>query len=404
MPTGTPDAPVIVSTEPESFPWTVLTRRHPAIIGQVAAAHPYPPEIRHRLDELRAQITGTVQPLPEGSAGKTQWDRWGREMYGRRWLDIPFLWAESYFYHLLLDAVGYFGPGPWQGIDLFTRKQAELADPALSAELSLVPENAADSLRQRTTALIHAALWGNRADLGFRLSGPATATAPGRILDDHTVAVADHLNAHPAGTIGLIADNAGRELIPDLLLIDHLLQLHPALTVELHLKPRPYFVSDATTADLLITLERLVRIPGRASTAATRLGTALTTGRLRVRADEFYCAPLSFHDLPDDLRADLARIDTVIVKGDLNYRRLVGDRHWPATTSFTELTRHFPTRVIALRTLKSEVAVGMDAGVLAALEDAEPDWRTSGSHGVVQMSGPRAQPATERIQSRTAAW
>ncbi|MEU4314261.1 damage-control phosphatase ARMT1 family protein [Nocardia sp. NPDC024068] len=387
MDLSTPDAATITS-EPESFPWTVLTRRHPAILDQVGDAHPYPPEIRRRLDELRAEITGPVRPLPDGRTGKSDWDRWGRQMYGRRWLDVPFLWAESYFYHLLLDAVGYFDPGPWRGIDPFTRKHTELSDPALDTELSSASEPAAGALPEHTAALVHAALWGNRADLGFRLSGSAVAAAPGSVLDDQTDAVVDHLNGHSAGTVGLIADNAGRELIPDLLLIDHLLRLHPDLTVDLHLKPRPYYVSDATTADLLDTLERLAGIPGPARTAAARLGGALRAGHLRVHAHEFYCAPMSFHHLPDDLAAELARMDTVILKGDLNYRRLVGDRHWPATTSFTALTEYFPTRVIALRTLKSDVAVGIDETVLAGLEDTEPGWRTSGSHGVVQMRDP----------------
>ncbi|MGW0180553.1 damage-control phosphatase ARMT1 family protein [Nocardia sp. NPDC003345] len=388
MDTSTPDAATIVSTEPESFPWTVLTRRHPVILAQVADAHPYPPAILRRIEELRDEITGVVRPLPGGRPGKAEWDRWGRGLFGRRWLDIPFLWAESYFYHLLLDAVGYFEAGPWQGIDPFTRKHAELADSALGAELADAPGLADGPLPERTPALVHAALWGNRADLGFRLSGPAAAESPGGILDDHTDAVCEHLNGLSAGTLALIADNAGRELIPDLLLIDHLLRSHPALSVDLHLKPRPYYVSDATTADFLDTLERLGGIPGPAAAAAARLGAGVRTGRLRVRAHEFYCAPLSFHDMPPDLAADLAGAETVILKGDLNYRRLVGDRHRPATASFTALTEYFPTRVIALRTLKSDVAVGIDATLLARLEDTEPGWRTSGSHGVVQMRDP----------------
>lgn len=388
MDSSTSSARTIVSSEPGSFAWSVLTHRHPAIIEQVGEAHPYPPDIRRRLDALREHITGTVQPLPDGSAGKSRWDRWGSEMYGQRWLDIPFLWAESYFYHLLLDAVGYFGPGPWRGIDPFTRKRAELDAPALDTELSAEAETGDRSSREHLIALLHAALWGNRADLGFRLSGsPATDhDAPGRILDDQSTQVADYLETHSTGTLCLIADNAGRELIPDLFLIDHLLGLHAGLTVDLHLKPRPYYVSDATTADLLATLERLASIPGTARTTAARLESALRTGRLRVRAHEFYCAPLSFHHLPGDLRADLAGAGAVILKGDLNYRRLVGDCHWPASTSFPALTQYFPTRVIALRTLKCDVAAGIDPGIVTELEATEPDWRVSGSHGVVQMS------------------
>jgi hypothetical protein len=44
-------------------------------------------------------------------------DGWGRDYVAQRWIDIPFLWAESYFYRKLLDVTGFFKPGPWAGID-----------------------------------------------------------------------------------------------------------------------------------------------------------------------------------------------------------------------------------------------------------------------------------------------
>lgn len=106
-------------------------------------------------------------------------------------------------------------------------------------------------------------------------------------------------------------------------------------------------------------------------------------GYERTSSTAHLCLSVTF---PRDLRDDLAGADTVILKGDLNYRRLVGDYHWSATESFSALTEYFPTRVIALRTLKCDVAVGIDAGMVADLERTEPDWRISGSHGVVQMS------------------
>jgi hypothetical protein len=42
------------------------------------------------------------------------WSAWGAGLFGRPWLDAPFLWSESYFYRRLLDATGFFGPGPWR--------------------------------------------------------------------------------------------------------------------------------------------------------------------------------------------------------------------------------------------------------------------------------------------------
>lgn len=37
------DAPVILSDEPGSFPWSVLAERHPALVRKVRDAFPYAP-------------------------------------------------------------------------------------------------------------------------------------------------------------------------------------------------------------------------------------------------------------------------------------------------------------------------------------------------------------------------
>lgn len=89
--------------------------------------------------------------------------------------------------------------------------------------------------------------------------------------------------------------------------------------------------------------------------------------------------------MPDDLCQDFAGADVTVMKGDLNYRRLVGDQLWPATTPFEERTAYFPGPVAALRTLKSDVIVGLDERTETAL-DAEhgQGWRTSGTHALIQ--------------------
>ncbi|MFU0243064.1 hypothetical protein ACKI1J_46155, partial [Streptomyces scabiei] len=127
-------APVIVADEPGSFPHGVLAERHPAIVRQVRDAFPLDPERRHALDALLAGCAdGVVEPLPADAdptgRDRDRWARWGMDAYaGRSWYDVPWLWAESHFYRRLLDAVGYFGPGAWQGVDPFRpAKLAELA-------------------------------------------------------------------------------------------------------------------------------------------------------------------------------------------------------------------------------------------------------------------------------------
>ncbi|MGW0286162.1 damage-control phosphatase ARMT1 family protein [Streptomyces sp. NPDC003236] len=388
----TSDAPVLLGNEPGSFPHSVLAERHPAIIRRVRDAFPYGPGQRRALDELlESCVSGVLAPLPEDAGDLARWRAWGLDDHvGRSWFDVPWLWSESYFYRLLLEAVGYFGPGAWQGVDPFRPfKRAELDSPETGEELA-----ALDALRDRpepdrARALLHGSLWGNRADLGFRLSagdGEDAAPVPALVADDSET-LWSLVPPSGTGTLCLVADNAGRELVPDLLLIAHLLGAGRIGRAVLHVKPYPYYVSDATTADVVDALRRLVAAPGAAGEYGRLLWAAMADGRVTVRAHPFSGGPLPYADLPDELRAEFAPAALTVVKGDLNYRRLVGDRRWPPTTSFQEVTAGFPGPVAALRTLKSDVITGLTAATEAALVAAEGQrWRTAGTHALIQVN------------------
>jgi len=403
-PMPAPSSPVILADEPGSFPHSVLAERHPAIVRQVREAFPYGPEQHEALDALLAScVKGVIEPLPADATDRDRWSAWGMDAYtGRSWFDVPWLWSESHFYRRLLDAVGYFGPGPWQGIDPFRpSKLAELDSRETDEELAALDDLVGRPAHEQAAALLHGSLWGNRADLGFRLSDASAedkAAVPSLVADDSDTlwalleGAADTRDAGgtggpgAAGTLCLIADNAGRELIPDLLLIAHLLAHGRIQRAVLHVKPYPYYVSDATTADVVDALRRLTRAPGEAAAHGHQLWSAMADGRLTVRAHPFSCAPLPYADMPDDLREELATADLTVVKGDLNYRRLVGDRRHPVTTPFAEATAHFPGPVAALRTLKSDVVTGLDVDTEAALVAAEGHrWRTSGTHALIQV-------------------
>jgi hypothetical protein len=360
------DAPPVLSNTPGSFPWSVLHDRHPALINKVRDGLPYPPAQSRALDALAEEIEGVIRPLPQDP------EIWADHI-GERWYDVPFLWAESYFYRKLLEAVGYFTPGPWQGVDPFEPvKSAELRSEALEAELSELPTG---------EALLTASLWGNQADLGFRLGQVDDGRAPGLVVDD-SAKLWSLLTS--AGTVCIVADNSGRELVPDLLLADHLLATDRATRIVLHVKAYPYFTSDATMSDVLACLRR---IHESAPEAGQRLWQAMRDETLVVRAHPFSVAPWSYHHLPADLAADFADATVTIMKGDLNYRRLVGDRSWPADIPFAAVTDYFPGPVVAVRTLKSDVVVGVPPDVLSRLDATGERWRTSGAHALIQANG-----------------
>ncbi|MFB7148051.1 MULTISPECIES: damage-control phosphatase ARMT1 family protein [Streptomyces] len=387
---GPVGAPVVLGNEPGSFAWSVLAKRHPALIQQVRDAFPYGLRQHEALDGLLDEIAnGVVQPLAPAGHDHERWAAWGQEHFGRSWYDAPFLWAESYFYRRLLGAVGYFGAGPWQGVDPFAPfKQAELRGDAVDEELRALDALASAPAEERATALLHASLWGNRADLGFRVSaGESTVgdTAASALVADDSATLWELLPAGTSAAVAVVADNAGRELIPDLVLIDHLLEHGHAEQVVLHVKPYPYYVSDAMTADVVDCLRRLTEAPGEAGRIGGRLWKAMAAGSLEARTHPFFCDPLPYEEMPEDLRKEFADAALTILKGDLNYRRLVGDRLWHPTVPFAERTAYFPGPVAALRTLKSDVVVGLKQGTLDALERSGAVWRTSGTHALIQV-------------------
>jgi hypothetical protein len=402
-----PDAPVITAADPAEFAHTVFHDRHPRLFAQVRDALPYGPERLEALHRLeRETLDGVLEPLdpldPQvvAAGDYAEWAAWGAPYFDRvlRWTDAPFLWSESYFYRRLLSATGYFA-GPWRGVDPFgPMKSTGLAGSAVDRELAAYSAPAEMGPDERDSALLHACVSGNQADLGFQLIAGAPAGVS--LLVDDTAAIWAHLGGEP-GAVNLIADNAAEELLPDLLLLEHLLTTGRATGATVYLKPRPYYVSDAMTQDAVAALRRLAAAPGPAGEAGRRLWRYCTDGRLVFSAPDFFCAPLDFRSLPAEVVGSIGAASVTFIKGDLNYRRLVGDRHWPATTPFAELTAYLPGPVAALRTCKSEVAVGLTSAQTAALDAVSPGWRFGGKHAVIQFSGadPGSAPRSDRAKS-----
>ncbi len=393
--------PPLHTGEAGSFARDTLARRVPEILAETRRdLGTVPVAVDQALAELDRELRdGSLRGLREQAPDRADWDAAVAPHVGRSWLDLPWYFAEAFFYRRVLEATGYFSTAPGDGgavtlagVDPYAAKKA------IEWQPDQAPRRCADALAaappggsERLAALLAASLWGNRVDLSYNVAaalGSDAGTDVDVVVDDRATLIGWLADRRPARVV-IIADNAGTELCMDLALADHLLGEMAIERVELHVKDHPFFVSDAVAHDVDDALAVLAFAGAPAVEAvATRLRAARLAGRFLVQSHPFYTKSLFYLALPGDLRASLAGADLVIVKGDANYRRLCSDARWPAETPFADVVAYFPTPLVALRTLKAEVIVGLPAGRAETLTREDPHWRTNGRRGVIQARLP----------------
>jgi hypothetical protein len=383
--------PLLMTSEPGSFAHNTLKVRVPAILREAIDLNDFPAEIRAALEELYEElVSGRIRGLREDTADSALWEAVSAAFIGRTWLDVPWYWAEAFFYRRILEATRYFQPGPWQGVDPFApKKRTEWAPDAAPATADAFLRDLPADPEARFERAFHASLWGNRTDLSYTIAAHlGGAAAPheelSNLLADDTAVLWEYLAPRRCAQAAIITDNAGTELVMDLALADLLLAEGLAGVVWLHVKPQPFYVSDVVARDVVDAVEALPAGGEAAGALSQRLRGFLQEGRLHVLDHWLYASSLFFFQLSEDLRDRLSAMDLVLVKGDANYRRLVGDVHWAPDTPFGNITGYFPAPVAALRTFKSEVVVGLLPGQAERLNAEDPDWRVNGRRGVIQ--------------------
>jgi len=394
-----------MTSEPGSFARKTIVERKPAIIRQALADHDYPPDIVSALEDFRVEIAHKpIRPLTEDAPDVVDWLAVWTEFEGRTWLDVPWYFAEAYFYRRLLQAVRYFQPGSWWLHDPFAPGKAiQLAETVLPIGLAAEVLGQIEDESAQLEAWLHASLWGNRADLSNltvtdEVRGRQALVERDNLVIDHVPRVGQLMREGAFPHVAFINDNTGMELGFDLCLADFLLTHDRAERVTFHLKHHPFFVSDAMVKDVRATVgafggaQRYTRAqrPGGARRLAVRelgerLRAALAHGRLLLVDDPFWTTALHFPQMPTHLREALGVTDLIISKGDVNYRRLLSDRHWPFTLPTEEVLDYFPTSLLTLRTLKGEILTGVEEGVAERIGAEDPGWLLNGQRGLIQF-------------------
>jgi uncharacterized protein with ATP-grasp and redox domains len=369
-----------------AFAHNTLRVRMPRTVHDILRRNPdYPAPIRAALEKL-ADDMATDAPMTMIDLPAPDYDEWA-EAYaphqGESWQGTLWFFAEIFAYRHIIQATRW-----WEtGRDPFAPNKEEefsgdmlwtLLDRALAAE---------GSREERLRALLLADLWGNRIDLSFpaSLAHGGEALHEDDLLADDSWRTVEHLLG-TGGPVHLVADNAGSELALDFALADALLS-GVADTVTIHLKMYPTFVSDATRDDALAFLHHYIpsRGNGAAQLFAGRLAGELESRRLRLAPDLYWNSTRLLWDTPPRLSRLFEAASLVIVKGDANYRRIVGDAIWEPTTPFSQVVDYFPAPMLAMRTLKSDPIVGLQPGDYQRLDGIDPEWRVNGRRGVVQL-------------------
>jgi hypothetical protein len=338
--------------------------------------------------------------LPSPLFGKLNFYRSGTDDSPHDWF-----WQENVTYDHLLRIYVEHGIAA----DPFASQKERALAAAEISFLTFVAPLANDANPPDIAAALLASLWGNRGDLSLsagRVDDATALTLPGTqenrsLLPDDALLIDERINAitilsqQAAAAIVLILDNCGAELLADLVLSDALLR-KGAASVTLHAKVSPTFVSDATCRDVWNTVDWLTaRIPA----LATRLRAASAAGTFIVESHPFWNAPRAGWEMPKDLYDRLEKTcDLAIFKGDANYRRLLGDRHWPHDTPFQSVVGAYtPCPLLALRTCKAGLIVGvsqeLESRARAIHEgrdgggiDASDEWLVTGYFGVAQFA------------------
>jgi len=402
----------MTALDPDSWAYDTVTRRWPEIGQRIFGENDLPPEITPRLDALIAEIPqGRIRSIKDlGAPDVSVWNRDIRTYVGKNWLEPPWFFTEHYFYRRVMEAVGYFQNGPGSGLDPFAFQKQQGLEVSRTAIRELATRVASWTRsggdQQTLINLLYLDLWGNQADLSM---WPAEGDlkpdhddldqANAFLLEDRAAEVVDYIletfqtSQNRKGLrIDIMVDNAGFELVSDLVFADYLLTSGIAKTVRLHVKPHPTYVSDAMVKDVHNTLDFFEGdIDPQVNALGFRLVDYWNQERLQVRDNYFWTSPLPGWEMPLPVVQELSQSNLVISKGDANYRRLLGDLDWPYTTPFTDILTYFPAPIVALRTVKAELACGLQPGQAERVATLDPDWMIDGRWGLVQFCSPKSE-------------
>lgn len=362
------------------------------------------PGVKALRDELLQD--SILRPLEDDAAATdvAEWNQLLALHANQSWLSAPWMVAEFYLYRRLAEATHYFD----NRLDIFAtakRKGLEAALPTFRDMYRRSAQLIADG--DATELFVSIALWGNRMDLSLWPGGENVASQQGAfqtvldqgksmLLADDSAQLLGYVSSLSLGIVDIVVDNAGFELLTDLLLADHLCRIGKAKEIRLRVKHHPTFVSDVIVDDVQSHIDAVSEYVDEE--LGNRWRQYVASGTWSCHEDGGYWSmPYALWEMPEQVYASLAEGELTVVKGDANYRRALGDRSWAYDAPFSEVCAYFPVATVCLRTLKAEVGCGMEKRKCEAAQKQDAAWLTNGKYGVVHFAAGNCKGGPVRV-------
>lgn len=338
---------------------------------------------------------------------------------------LPFLIAEFYFYYyiLYLYLMNYSDKG-----DSATKKYLDLYESKKSKALTVIlndKENDKVQSKQiavRTafkvlcseqyykddgrfkSALFHCVST-NSTDLSQLQHDHTQVKVSNRLIIDDTCKFQKFLlnkDKQKGKKAVYVLDNYGPEFLSDLLFGRYLIQWCGYEEVEYCVKQIPIFVSDTTVHDVenalsnpQMTTYLSLNADGNDETVKINTkdhsiefifpsGADVRRGRMVFTTSPEWHRPELFSVSGNIFRRWNVdeNISLIVIKGDMNYRRLVGDKNYDYSDSIEDKICYINKNVLILRSLKSNVILGVESN---DIKSVKPNWKTSGEYGIIHF-------------------
>ena len=299
--------------------------------------------------------------------------------------NTPFIFAEHYYFYHILKL--FNGADPWAAVKADSLKRI-VDTPLENNRIAKLIE--AYNTNQFET-ILNQSVFANSTDLSQTSARVKNTEAYNRDgVFDYVVNDRDDVQNYfenrlnDSKTIHIIVDNSGLELISDLILGACLINKGRAGKVVYHHNVLPIFVSDAVAADFEAAIESIKKIDTKVGNKIEKMR---KSGKMEFAPNAFWNMPFPFKEMPERLLCELNKenVGMVIIKGDLNYRRLVEDKKWRITKSIKSRVNYLERPILILRSLKSDTLLGIDGATVKRYDLAQPNWKITGDYGMIQF-------------------